>query len=268
MSYPPPSSNGPMSLGMATCVKPTPLSSSGFVKVESGGGAAAAYGGGSYGLAAGDAGGGGSGGSANALATSSASSFCLPFSPESYHFTATAGHTQTGPLLAAVDARQFSTPSSAASAATFPYVPCEGCSPNSSAIPHHPTVLYNWAAAAHQSVPIGSTTVLNHASFGGLMAAHAPSSPPPQCGTAASPTPVDPCGGNTSGGGDNLQEENTSSPHESGYYSGTTSPAPTTHHRQAKNCTLHHVPKIRFTNLVQHAHLSFFECACKVRKGA
>ena len=249
MSYP--STNGPMSLaaaGMATCVKPTPLPSSaaGFVKVESGG----AYYGGGYGLAhaavadSSAAGGGGGGGSTNSLSScsSASSSFCLsslPFSHEGYQLAAAAGHTQTptGPLLAAVDAniRQFSTPTSAA----IPYITCDQCAPSgsggsSSAVPHHPTVLYNWAAA-HQPVPMGmgSTTVLNHASYGGLMAAHTPSPPPSQCGTSASPTTVEHCTNaqTSTGGGDSLQEqESTRSPQESGYCSGATSPAPI-HHR-------------------------------------
>ena len=233
--------NGPMSLaaaGMATCVKPTPLQSSaaatGFVKVEGG----SAYYGGSYGLAAPPGEGSGGGGASH----SSASSFCLsslPFSHESYQLAAASGHTQTatGPLLAAAvdtNIRSFSAPTSAA---TIPYIACDQCSPSStSAVQHHPTVLYNWAGHHQSAVPMCPTSMLNHAGFGasssGLMGAHTPSSPPPQpsrCAPVASPdnnTAPTPASDNS------LQpqvQENTSSPHESGY-SSATSPA-LTHHR-------------------------------------
>lgn len=220
MSYP---SNGPMSLAsMATCVKPTPLTNSaGFVKVEGGG----TYYGGGYTLAhaATD--------NSNLSPCSSAPSVCLsslPFSHESYQLTTGHGQATTGPLLA-VDAnlRPFSTPTTAA----IPYIACDQCTSTGTGttpLPH-PTVLYNWA---HQPVPVGSTTVLNHASFG-LMSAHTPppSAPSQQCSSNVPSTEV--CNRQTAG--DALQsaqqEQDTNSPHESGYYSSTTSPTPNGHHR-------------------------------------
>lgn len=211
MSYSP-NSASPMSLGsMATCVKPTPLPSSGFVKVEGGG----TYYGGSYaGLTH------ASTDNNSPVPSTSVCLSSLPFSHESYQLTT--GHTQaaTGQLLA-VDAniRQFSAPATA----TIPYIPCD-CTPTATSattLPN-PTILYNWT---HQPMQMGSTTVLNHAGFG-LMSAH---TPPPQ---QQSPTP-ETCNSQTiaTGGGDALQsvpqeQENTNSPHESGYYSSTTSPAP------------------------------------------
>ena len=242
-----PSTNGPMSLaaaGMATYVKPTPLQSSaaaaaGFVKVEGG---SAYYGGSSYGLAhaaPGEGSGGGSG--AHLVSSSASSSFCLsslPFSHESYQLAAATGHPQTatGPLLAAVDGniRSFSTPTSAA---TVPYIACDQCAPSSSsAVQHHPAVLYNWASHA-QPFPMGATTMLNHASFSGsgLMGAHTPSPPPPPtpCAPVASPENS----AQTPASENSLQQqeqENTNSPHESGY-SSATSPALTTHHRYNNN---------------------------------
>lgn len=226
MSY---SSNGPMSLGsMATCVKPTPLASgsAGFVKVEGGG----TYYGGSYGLTHAD--------TSSLSPCSSAASVCLsslPFSHESYQLAT--GHSQaaTGPLLAAVDAniRPFTTPTSAA----LPYIACDQCTSsgaNTASLPH-PTVFYNWA---HQTVPMGSTTVLNHGF--GLMSAH---TPPPAAQAQCAPTTSNvqsAAEGRTAG--DTIQtaqqeQENTSSPHESGYYSSTTSPAPN-HHRYVLTGTL------------------------------
>ena len=148
---------------------------------------------------------------------------------ESYQLAT--GHTQgaTGPLLAAVDAnvRPFSTPTSA----TIPYIACDQCTStgaNTAPLPH-PTVFYNWA---HQPVPVGST-VLNHASFG-LMSAHTP--PPPAAPSQCAPTSSNvPSAAEARTTGDALQsaqpeQEGTSSPHESGYYSSTTSPTPN-HHR-------------------------------------
>lgn len=203
MSYP--ASNAPMPLASMTCVKPTPLSNStGFVKVEGGG----TYYGGGYSLAHAAADG------SSLSPCSSASSVCLPFS-ESYQLTT--GHTQAataGPLLVDTSLRPFSTPSTA----TIPYICDQWTSTGSGTT--HPTVVYN---LAHQPVPMGSTTVLNHASFG-LMSAH---TPPPSATSQCVPPPTtteirDPLQG--------AQEESTSSPHESGYYSSTASPTPT-HHR-------------------------------------
>lgn len=197
-------SNGPMPLASMTCVKPTPLSNSaGFVKVEGGG-----YYGGGYSLAHAAA-----DNSSSLSPCSSAASVCLPFS-ESYQLTT--GHTQTataGPLLAVdTSLRPFSTPSTA----TIPYI-CDQW-PSTGSSTTHPTVVYN--LQAHQPVPMGSTTVLNHASFG-LMSAHTP--PPSAASQCATTTEVrDPL--------QSAQEESTSSPHESGYYSTTASPTPN-HHR-------------------------------------
>jgi hypothetical protein len=123
--------------------------------------------------------------------SSAAASVCLsslPFSHESYQLAT--GHTQaaTGPLLA-VDAnlRPFS----------------------------------NWA---HQPVPVGSTTVLNHASFGFMSHTPPPPSAPSQCAS-------EPCiSRQPSGDALQQEQENSSSPHESGYYSSTASPTPN-HHR-------------------------------------
>ena len=187
-----------------TCVKPTPLSNStGFVKVEGGG----TYYGGGYSLAHAAADG------SSLSPCSSASSVCLPFS-ESYQLTT--GHTQAataGPLLVDTSLRPFSTPSTA----TIPYICDQWTSTGSGTT--HPTVVYN---LAHQPVPMGSTTVLNHASFG-LMSAHTPPSATSQCVPPPTTTEIrDPLQG--------AQEESTSSPHESGYYSSTASPTPT-HHR-------------------------------------
>ena len=217
MSY---QTSGPVSLAsVATCVKPTPLpSSAGFVKVEGGG---SSYYGGGYGLAHAD--------SSSLSPCSSAASVCLsslPFTHDSYQITTGPAQAAPGPLLA-VDAniRPFSTPATA----TIPYIACDQCTTSTTPLPH-PTVLYNWT---HQPVPMGSTTVLNHSSFG-LMSAHTPPPPaaPSQCQLPAS--------SNASAAADAArardalqtvqQEQDTSSPHESGYYSSTTSPAPN-HHR-------------------------------------
>ena len=228
MSY---ASNGPMTAmslaSMATCVKPTPLSSpAGFVKVEGGG---TYYGGYSLPHAGAD-------NSSISPCSSSASSVCLPslpFSNESYQLTT--GHAQaaaSGPVLT-VDGtlRPFSSP------ATIPYVACDQCTTatGTAPLPHsHPlnsTVLYNWAP---QPVPVGSTTVLNHASFG-LMSAHtpppaAPSGPSPGSGRATNAEQV--CERQTQAGAESLQtaQDQDNSPQESGYYSSNASPTPN-HHR-------------------------------------
>lgn len=192
-------SSGPMPLASMTCAKPTPLSNSaGFVKVEGGG---TYYGPGGYSLAHAAA------DNSSLSPCSSAASVCLPFS-ESYQLTT--GHAQaaTAGQLLAVDTclRPFSTPSTA----TIPYI-CDQWPSGSGTT--HSTLVYN---LAHQPVPVGSTTVLNHASFG-LMSAHTP--PPSAASQCATTTEVrDPL--------QSAQEESTSSPHESGYYSTTASPTP------------------------------------------
>ena len=175
-------------MSLATCVKPTPLPNSAGFVKVEGG---STYYGGGYSLAHAAV----DNSSSLSPCSSAAASVCLsslPFSHESYQLAT--GHTQaaTGPLLA-VDAnlRPFS----------------------------------NWA---HQPVPMGSTTVLNHASFG-LMSAHTP--PPPSAPSQCAPNVPEPCI-NRQPSGDALQQEqdNGGSPHESGYYSSTTSPTPN-HHR-------------------------------------
>lgn len=234
MSYTP---NGSMSLANMATVKPSPLQNPSFVKVE--GGSATAppsavspvhyYGG--YSLAAEN----------NLSPCSTGSPACLsslPFSHESFYQLAGQGHavgtatnnSSSYPILA-VDAslRSFSTPTTA----TLPYVACDQCTSSTHApAPHHlnmnSTVLYNWAPPA-----VGSTTMLNHGF--GLPSAHTPPPPPPPpSGAASSNTSAtdrsdQACERQT---GEHAAQEHDNSPHESGYYSGTTSPT-STHHRYA-----------------------------------
>ena len=233
MSYTP---NGPMSLANMATVKPSPLQNPSFVKVE--GGSANAppsavspvhyYGG--YSLAAEN----------NLSPCSTVSPACLPslpFSHESFYQLAGQGHavgtatnnSSSYPILA-VDAslRPFSTPTTA----TLPYVACDQCTASTHApAPHHlnmnSTVLYNWAPPS-----VGSTTMLNHGF--GLPSSHTPPPPPPSGAAASNTSATDSrsdqaCERQT---GEHAAQEHDNSPHESGYYSGTTSPT-TTHHRYA-----------------------------------